>query len=250
MSKRLERLSAWIEANPYKIYADYRDTISDEQAQMLVSGEFQEFDESMWEWEINTTDFIDWAEWESEFAQEAGYDEFDSMPQLLQDMAQEYRFTDCAHLIDGAIRNWSGHVIAWPIKRNGDYIEFPAPFYHDKETLRRLSDYMRKSCCMAPSDCQASYPDTRLTVLGTLDLLAIYKAQKAPKFITIDKHDYTLGHEPWNGAGEGYYDSYFRSDKPRKYRAKFYIDGKNPGYGVDSIFGLTGSCWGNELNAA
>lgn len=248
MSVRLNRLNAWIVANPYKIYADYRDCISDDMAQMLVAGEFQEFDESIFEWELNASDYVEWNEWESEFASEAGYDEFENMPEWLQEHAQSERFIDCTDLIESSISQWSGHVIAWPIKRNGEYIEFPAPFYHDKETIKKLAGYMRKYCGMSANDIQASYPDTRLTVLGTLDLLAIYKAQRAPTHLTIDKHDCTLGHEPWNGAGEGYCDSYFRSDKPRKYRAKFYVDGKNPGYGVDSIFGLSGSCWSNTLD--
>lgn len=247
MSKRLTRLASWIASNPYKIYADYRDCISDEQAQMLISGEFESFDSEMWEWEINASDYIEWAEWESEFASEAGYDEWDAMPQWLQDFAQESRWTDCSDLIESGIRQWSGHVIAWPMKRSGEYIKFPCPWYNDKETNKRLADYMRKACGMKRGDIQASYSDTRLTVLGTLDLLAIYKAQRKPEFVTIDKHDVTLGHEPWNGAGEGYFDSYFRAEKARKYRAKFYVDGKNPGYGVDSIFGLSGSCWRNEL---
>lgn len=250
MSKRLDRLSKWIEKNPYPIYAAQGDCISDDMAQMLITGDFTGFDESMWEWEINASDYIDWSDWQEEFATEAGYDEWDSMPEWLQEFAMERRFTDATDLIEGSIRAWSGHVIAWPMKRNGDYIEFPAPFYHDRETLRSLSDYMRKSCNVPYADCQASYPDTRLTVLGTLDLLDIYKAQRAPTHVTIDKHDSTIGHEPWNGAGEGYHDSYFRSDKPRKYRAKFYVDGMNPGYGVDSIFGLSGSCWRNELNVS
>jgi hypothetical protein len=246
MSKRLERLSKWIEANPYKIYADYRDCISDDQAQMLIAGEFQAFDESMWEWENHCSEFVEWSDWESEFASEAGHDEWDVMPEWLQEWALDLRFTDCSDLIETSIRQWSGHVIAWPIKRNGEYILFPCQWYQDKVENKKRRNYMRQTCGFK-LNCEASYDDTRLTVLGTLDLLAIYKAQKAPTYVTIDKHDFTLGHEPWNGAGEGYYDSYYHSDKPRRYKAKFYVDGSNPGYGVDSIFGLTGSCWRNEL---
>lgn len=245
MSKRLERLAAWIERNPYKVYADYRDTISDEQAQMLLAGEFQEFDESMWEWEVNCDDYAEWHEWESEFAQQAGYDEWESMPEWLQDFASESRFVDCSDMIRGAIRNYSGNVIAWLQKRNGDYIEFPFP-YNDASENKRLRRYLKEACGIA-GDSEAYYEGTRLTALGTVDLWEVYRKQKRPTHIVMCSNTKTIGHEPWQGSGTMANDAY-AGKSGRVFPAKFFIDGKNPGYGVDSIFGLSGHMWRDELD--
>ncbi|MEO1748683.1 MAG: hypothetical protein AAFR27_08725, partial [Pseudomonadota bacterium] len=126
MSVRLDRLEAWAENNPYRVYADYQDSISDDQAQMILHGEFDEFAESIWEWESNCRTYCHWDEWRAEFATQAGYESWDDMPEWLQEFADERRNVDCSDLIEGAIRNWSGNVIAWLKKPNGDYIEFPA----------------------------------------------------------------------------------------------------------------------------
>ena len=115
MSKRLERLAKWCDDNPYKVYGAYDDIISDEQAAMLLSGNLTEFDEAIWEWEIYDQDYV-WQygkpEWDSEFATEAGYESYDAMPLWLQEWASDQFTVDCSDLIETAIGNWSGNVVA------------------------------------------------------------------------------------------------------------------------------------------
>lgn len=243
---RMARLNAWIEANPYRLYADYRDTISDEQAQMLLNGEFEQFDESMWEWELNASDYIDWSEWESEFASVAGYDEFNAMPEWLQDHAQETRWIDASDLIEGAIGNWSGHVAATLIKRNGDYIEFP--YYgwgaNDAATNKPLADYMRRHCGIDPRASEPTYAGTYMKAIGTVDLLPIYKARRAPTHVLLSPHQTTIGHEPLNGSGTMGDDQY--KGRTRYMRARFKVDSLDR-YGIDSVFGLCGSMWRDHM---
>jgi hypothetical protein len=238
MTKRLERLSAWIEANPYRVHATYRDTISDEQAQMLLDGEFEAFNESVWEWEINTSDYVDWSEWEAEFASEAGYDEWDAMPEWLQDYASETRWVDCSDLIEGAVSNWSGHVAATVYKRNGELIEFQGAWgqWWDK----RAAEYLKRHCGIDPHASEPTYAGTYLKAIGTIDLLPIYKAQRAPIAVLMSPRQHTIGHEPLNGSGTMGDDQY--KGRERYMRATFRVDSLDR-YGIDSVFGLTGSMW-------
>lgn len=243
MSKRMERLNAWINANPYQLFAHYRDCISDEQAQFLLDGEFESFNESVWEWEINASDYIDWNEWESEFASAANYDEWDSMPEWLQEFAQERRFIDSSDLIEGAIRNYSGHCIAWLFKRNGDAIEFDAWGDSNPANTR----YLKRQWNIDNRKSEATYGGTILTALGRIDLLTIYKSQRKPTHIILDSQTYLIGHEPWNGSGTAWSDYYSGPKNKPPVKARFFVDGLNPGYGVDSIFGLSGQCWANDI---
>jgi hypothetical protein len=248
MSKRMERLILWIENNPYVICADYQDTITDKQAQMLLSGNFQQFDEDMFENELRFYDYIDWSSWEEEFSQEAGYMSFDVMPENIQNLAYENRNIDTSHYIRGCINNYSGNIVAYPMKKSGDYIEFPHA-YNDKESNNNLARYFRRDLGFK-KEIYTNYPNTILVILGQIDLLKIYESQRAPKFIIVDKYDSSIGHAGYEGAGEGYYDSYYGLNIPRKFAAKFFVDGQQGFYSIDSIFGLSGSFWKNFLNYA
>jgi len=241
-TKRLARLNAWIEANPYRIYADYRDCISDEQAAMLIAGEFESFYESMWEWEINASDYIDWSDWETEFAKTARYEEWDDMPEWLQNHAIESRIVDCSDLIETAINNWSGHVTAMPLKRNGEPIEFQGAWgqWWDK----RAAEYLKRHCGIDPRASEPTYSGTYLKAIGTLDLFAIYKARKRPTHVLLSPQQTTIGHESLNGSGTMGDDQY--NGKPRYMPARFAVDSLNS-YGVDSVFGLTGSMWSDVM---
>lgn len=242
MSKRLDRLNAWIERNPYKIYGDYRDTITHEQAQMLLDGDFQAFDESMWEWEINATDYIDWDDWESEFAQEAGYESWDDMPQWLQDHASELRFTDCSDLIQTAISNYSGHVVATPRKRNGEPIEYLGAWGQAWD--KRQAEYLRRHCGIDPRKSEPTYSGTYMRAIGRLDFLELYKAQRKPVAIQMSPNQTTIGHERLNGSGTMGDDQY--KGRVRFMPATFHIDNLDR-YGIDSVFGLVGSMWADWM---
>lgn len=243
ISKRLTRMFAWIDANPYEIFGDRNDSLTDDQANMIIRGEFDKFIEDWSEVEFNASDYIDWSDWESEFATEFGYDSFDDMPERIQDLARDNRSYDASDLFDTCLSNWSGHVCARLVKRNGDYVEFPH-YYNCAADNKRMQDYLKRSCGIDGWKGEATYPSTWLTVLGKVDLRAIWKANKAPSEVYITKDDFTIGHEPCNGSGTCGTDQY--KGKSRWMKAEFFIDGTR-GYGIDSIFGLVGSCWSNEL---
>lgn len=242
MSKRLDRLTAWIEANPYRLYADYRDTITDEQAQMLLDGDFESFDESMCEWEFDCSRYIEWADWESDFAEQAGYDEWDDMPEWLQDYASESRFIDASDLIEGAIRNYSGNIAATLYKRNGEPIELLGAWGQPWDKVQ--ADYLRRHCGIDPRKSEPTYAGTYLKAIGQIDLLAIYRSQRKPRQIHMSPRQTTIGHESLNGSGSCGDDQY--KGKARWMDATFRVDSLDR-WGIDAVFGLSGHMWGTEM---
>ena len=242
-TKRMARMLAWIEANPYEVYGDYRDTVSDEQAQMIIAGEFDKFWESWCEVEFNASDYAYWADWEQEFADEFGLEDWDSVSETIKEVCYQNRVTDCSDLLSTCLKNWRGHVCARLLHSNGDAIEFPSPYEHDDNAKRARFLAM---FCGIHGDSEATYDGTYLTALGRVDLKQILDDGKAHEFVTLEAGKcFTIGHEPWNGSGTCANDQY--KGKRRTFRADFFVDGQR-GYGVDSIFGLTGQCWQHDLH--
>jgi hypothetical protein len=244
MSKRMKRMLEWIEKNPYEIYGDRNDEATDKQANFLLQGDFAAFDESFFEVEINASDYTDWCYWQKEFAVAFGFESWDLVPKNIQEICRDNRFTDCSDLLNTYLNNWNGHVCARLMDSRGDFIEFPSPYEDESNAFR--ARYLSRYCGIK-GDSEAAYDGTFLTALGRIDLLDIYKSQTKPEYVKLEKGScFTIGVEPSNGSGTCNNDQ-FESETPRIFKAVFYVDGKR-GYGVDSIFGLTGKCWQNNLH--
>lgn len=251
----LNDIATWTEVNPYKVYADYRDCISDEQAAMLLNGEFDAFHESIEQWESNAFDYAEWSEHESELLSEFAEriiecfpdddidddSDFDDLPQEVQDAFNENTWIDCSDLIESAISSYDGMIAATLYKRNGEPIEFQGAW--GQEWDASAARYLKRYCDIDPRKSEPTYAGTYVKALGTLDLLQIYKTGKAPTHVLVSKDIMTIGHEALNGSGTLGDDQY--KGKPRWYRARFTVDATSR-YGVDSVFGLTG-CWRTEL---
>jgi hypothetical protein len=241
MSKRLDRLNAWCEANPYRIYGDYRDTISDNQAAMLLEGDFESFDESFWQWEQSCND-AHYRDWMDEFACEAGYENHHAMPNKLSAFASERFIIDMSDAIQTAIRNYNGMVVATLKQSNGNLIEFPHPDSCPRENSTNAM-YLARWCGIEASKAEPTYSGTYLKACGNVDLLAIYKSGKAPLRVYVTPQTFTIGHESFNGSGTCGLDQY--TALARWFPATFKIDALDR-YGIDSVFGLT-SVWRSEL---
>lgn len=248
VSKRRARMYKWLSDNPYRFYGDYRDQISDEMAQMIIAGEFDSFYDEFSEWEFSLYDYADLSDLKSEFASEFGYDSFAEMPEGIKDLFNENVAYDTSDYFRTCVKNWSGNVVARLVKRNGEYIEFPCEWEHDKEYARKLADYLKRHCGIEkPYDNEAGYSGSYLVALGTIDLMQILEKRQKPTHLWISERDFTLGHNSWNGSGTCANDQY--KGKRRKMKAEFRIDSAYR-YGVQSVYGLTDSCWSNELELA
>lgn len=244
----IKSVYAYCDKNPYYVYGDRNDCVTDEMAEMLISGQFESFNESIWEWELHNEHYNDWDSWESEFAESFGFDSWADIPEELQELARDNRYTDQSDYIETCLRNWRGNVVAHLIKRNGDYIEFPCVNDYNAKENSRLQAYL-KTLGINGHKWEALYANTYLVALGTIDLLEIYKTQKAPKFVTIGADDFLLGFNGFNGSGTAESSTGWLAGKSRKFKAVFNVDGAS-GYGVDQTFGFIGRCWQNELSVS
>lgn len=251
----LGRIAEYVQSRPYEVYADYRDCISNEQAAMLLTGQFEQFNESVWQWEIDASGYADWSELQNDMADEFGDDiavawpdcdidedsGFDDMPQEVMDVFRENTSVDCSDMIESAIRAWDGMIVATLYKRNGEPIEFQGAWgqYWDK----RAAEYLKRHCGIDPRKSEPTYAGTYMKALGTIDLLQVYKSGKVPTHVLVSRDVMTIGHERLNGSGTLGDDQY--KGPPRWYRARFRVDALDS-YGVDAVFGLTG-CWRKPL---
>ncbi|MBO6814548.1 MAG: hypothetical protein JJ891_06795 [Rhizobiaceae bacterium] len=246
-SKRRTRMMQYLNDNPYVVYGDYRDVLPDRLAELIIAGEFDTFREEWWEIELETYDYIDWSFWESEFADAFGYENFEQVPERIKDILFDSRWVDFSGLLRTCLRNWRGNVCARPVKRSGEYIEFPCG-WDPQPNAGYLARYLKDHCGIDdPWQNEAGYQDTYLTVLGTLDLEEILESGKKPTHIIISSDDFTLGACTWNGSGTCANDQY--KGRTRKIAAEIFIDGTR-GYGVQETYGLVGPCWANEIKVA
>jgi hypothetical protein len=251
----LQEIAVYVEDNPYEVYADRNDCISDAQAAMLLAGDFESFDDSMWQWETNASDYAQWGDLQSDVLNTFGEriiaawpdDELDDdsdwgdMPQEVQDTFDESTCIDCSDLITSAIRAYDGMIAATLYKRNGEPIEFQGAW--GQEWDKRAAEYLKRHCGINPRKSEPTYAGTYMKALGTVDLLQVYKTGVAPTHVYVTPHVMTIGHDRLNGSGTLGDDQY--KGRPRWFKAQFRVDALDS-YGVDSVFGLTG-CWRSEL---
>jgi hypothetical protein len=239
MSKRLNRLNKWAEENPYVVYADRNESLTNEQAQMLLDGDFESFDDQIYD---HTYDDCGYAFefWSQGFAEEAGYSSYSTMPEWLQNFARDRFQIDTSDYIETLIRQFNAMVTATLIKRNGEPVTLPSG--GDTKHLR----YIQKHCGIMHGTTAdfGLYDGTYLKALGTINLLDAYKTRTKPTQIFITPATPTIGHCAYNGSGSCNDDQY--NGKPRWMKAKFQVDALTR-YGVDSTFGLT-EYWRKEID--
>lgn len=252
-TKRMTRMITWIEKNPHTVYADYRDELPQNMAQMILDGEFDKFWETAWESEWDMMDYPGaWDYWESEFASEFGFDSWDQVPARIQEVCLENRFVDTSDYWKTVCSNTRFHVVARLVKRSGEYIEFPNEdcVWHDAGENAKRRQYLKRHCGIDLYNgrvAESYYDYTYLSVLGRVDLNEILESQKKPEKIVVSPECFTLGFNGSNGSGTCNHDRY--KGKERVMHAELYIDGTR-GYGVDETYGLVGECWSNEIQIA
>jgi hypothetical protein len=261
LSKRMSRMLAWIDANPCEIYADYHDTISDDQAAMILAGEFDSFWESTWEAEWQMTDYPEfWDYWESEFASEFGFDSWSDVSDTIKEFAYENRAVDSSDFWRSCVRNYDAKVNAVLMKRDGELIYAPANSWGMDSQDTRLAHYIKRAfdvklprrhetqaqdILAAIEPIYGGYDMECAVLCGTVDLWEILESRIVPTHVEVTPQDSDnlLWYEFFNGAGNM---GSIPIGKTRKFRASFHLDGTR-GYGIDSCYGFCGSFWQNEM---
>lgn len=252
MTDLLDRMKVWLEKNPYEIYGDYNDSLTVEQAQMLLQGDIDSFHDSINEWFDDFYHYIDFSEIQDEFikefAEDMGVDpdaDFNDLDFVYQEVFDCHKRVNNSDFLDTCLRQTNYNVVAIPVKQSGNQIQFP---HHNNEDSanRYHNKYLKDNLGVENGwDAETYYFYDVLKVCGRVDWQHIYK-NGPPSHITVSKENKPncLTHNDWNGSGgTGYVDI----TKSKKFRASFIID-NDKSYGVDSVFGFSDSFWRKELD--
>ena len=256
-TKRLARMVQWCTDNPATLYADYRDELPANMANMILQGQFDDFEMAVCELEWQATDYTEfWSLWEAEFASEFGYDSWADMPDRITELAMEFRQVDTSDWLKTLCRNTKFRVNAVLKKQNGEYVYGPSLQYWDRDEWQRAR-YIRDAFGFAATPKNAAveleiiyggYDRERATVIGTVDLWEILESRTKPTHITVGPRDSDnlLWYDWCNGCGNM---GSLPIAKERKWPASFHVDGSR-GYGVDACYGFVGSMWAHELQVS
>lgn len=252
----------WLENNPYTVYGDYRDELSDKQIEALLDGNLEKFDELWWEVEINASDYADRDGHENELRQEImrelDYDEEDldedgELHEIIKEAFTDAFIVDCSDLLQTCLRNTRGvHIVATLLDEHGEPYYFPQWENGDEqnEQLREiLKDFVED-----PDAAEAVYSNEVLKICGTIDLSDLYERLcnhartssgvddfKMPTKIRVGPrdNDHALLHSGWQGSGSLGSIKFTRE----KIFACELVNDKLLRYGVDAVYGFTGQFW-------
>ena len=254
-TKRLARMVKWCNDNPAHLYADYRDELPRDMANMILQGDFDGFSESLCELEWQASEYAEfWTDWEDSFAREFGYDSWADIPDRIAELTLDYRWIDSADWLKTLCRNTRLRVNAVLHKTNGELVYGPSLQHWNRDEQRRAR-YIRDAFGFAatPSATAQSleiiyggYDRESAIVIGTVDLWDILESRTKPTHITVGPRDSDnlLWYEFCNGCGNM---GSLPITRTRKWPATFHVDGSR-GYGVDDCYGFVGSMWAHELD--
>lgn len=268
-----DKILKYLEENPNRIYASgYDDVISDEMAQMLLTGRFDEFSESALELisdYVNSADF--WYEWENEYARAFGDGTWDDIHPVEREFVEENRMCDETPWLEDAIKHWRGHIVASlmrPDAPEGDNLIYAPSNWTDSdgemddrevELARWLIDTFNPVLPEGEGTAEerlrdgleivyGGYDREKMVVGGKLNLFEIWQKQEKPGFLTVGPEDVDniLFYEHFNGCGNM---GSLKLQKTVTLPAEFEVDSLRT-YGVDSCYGFTGSWWNHELRVS
>ena len=241
---------AYCDENPYKVYADCRDSFDHDHNFLAAVVEAETIDslrdlfsEKLWELEANTSDYLD----RKEYYTQLTHNYFEDAPSWKAlshalDSVEHYILLDVSDAFATMLGNTTCRVTATLLDQHGEPFEAPH-FENDykaiaKRNARLLGD------SYAGSD--ATYSESYLTVLGTIDLAQLYKDCCKPDFqlpntITVNGYDSAVFFNSYNGSG-----SDLVKLQPLKARFRLRYDATRR-YGVQDTYGFTGRVWDNEL---
>lgn len=263
----LGKVATWAEENPYTVYGDRNDELSDDQIELLLTDR-QAFDESWWEVEMNASDYCEWGDHYKNLCEEFGEDiiacypdelagmeadelEWSDVPDDVQQAFHENSSVDCSDLLDTCLRHASPKIIAIPLDSDapdgdddeGEQIGPPNGDLDDEQNEARVK-YLADKFGIDGWAAESCYYHETLKVMGTLDLRDVYKNGK-PKSVTIGPDSKLIFHTSWNGSGCM---GDVTATKTVTLPAIFKLDAGN--YGIQAVYGFVGSMWADELTVA
>lgn len=267
--KLADDIREWTEANPYKVYGDYRDEFDAETVTLLLEDR-QAFEEKFCEIEDNAFIYAEWAEHRADlintfadriaeaypelFTDRDADDavEWEELPDELTEAFEEAKFCDCSDLLETMLRNTQLHIVAIPydpdapegISDPDDAGIGPPNGDLDEEQNAARVAYLAEKFGIDGWAAESCYYHESLKVMGRLDLRKVYEEGK-PTAITIGPDSSLIFHTSWNGSGCM---GDVRATKTVTLPARFIVDSGS--YGIDAVYGFTGEVWSGDLAVA
>ena len=217
-----QRILEYVKENPISLYVHYDESISDEAAQWLLSGEYAKFDEYIHE--ITNGGEEVW-HFKQDIVSQFELDDWDDLPDEMQDSINDkiYEYLDTSNAIEQLIKNWNGNVVAFVKDDNGEYLYSPSHYEGDPEdpndANERNAMLMKKKLGLPDYEdyegtygqkfaqkaelVYGGYDRESLIVIGKVDLHSIYQKQVAPTRVEVSPKDidHLLFFEAFNGCG-------------------------------------------------
>lgn len=245
---------AWCEANPYTLYADYRDEVPAEVVAGVLNGDEDAVGKWLSEVEDGAWPYIEWDDTFAELRRDVEFDDADE--EEAREVFDESRWIDTSDYLDTTARYTRLHIVATPyIGAPGQYLseedqpeelfQFPHAYCPDGESERRAAQLREVFGIENPEEAEVCYEFDTLKVIGSLNIADVLK-NGAPTHITISPAmiDNIVTHNRVNGSGGC---GTVRVTKTVTLPAMFRVDDGDR-YGVDSVFGFVGEVWRKDLH--
>lgn len=264
----MQALQEYAEANPYKVYGDRNDTFDgdgDFIEEILDAKKLEDlqevFDEKYFSIEENVLGNYNFSDyWQEAFAEVTeGFDKPDF--DILSEAMQEFEINDVPPLdltdvMETCLRNTTAHIAAVPHLPKRQCLEAPH-FEQSEDCQRECIDILNRICKFGMTYKgdkwpDATYPESFLNLMGTLDLVDIWrKANKGefavPNAITFgpSESDSYVFFASYNGSGSGFEPAFTRDVTMR---CQFRYDPKRR-YGIQKTYGFVERIWKEEHRA-
>lgn len=265
MEKSLyERVTKWCEENPVKYYGHYDDELPDDVVSALLEGNQNEAFDHMWEHEIRMADYNDYSyELDNLFSEldlddpesaEDGeeWEKLKAQREEAREAFYENRQEDFSDFWKTAARNTDCRVTVTLLHNGGEI--YPPHWECGEDENQERERILFELFGMTKEDCdkiEATYSSEVLKLCGSIDIRPLLKyGAKITNKVTLRQSDAgnLLFHDSWNGSGS-MGDLIIRKEEPITLECRVRLD-KAIKYGVDEVYGFTGSFWSHEIDLA
>lgn len=240
------------EKNPYKVYGDRNDELADDQIEALLEGNLEKFWELWDRVETSAWEYADRDGWEADIRKEVvelldiSDEELEEMNELIDETLSENFHIDTSDLLSTCMRHARCKVTATILDADGECYYFPHWENGEEQNAELVAklDFVKD-----PYAAECVYSSEVLKICGTIDIEDVYEklkqGYKMPTKIKVgpSDNDNALLHQSWSGSGNM---GSIEFTKESVYSCHLANDSANR-YGVDAVYGFTGSWWRHEL---
>jgi hypothetical protein len=256
--KEIATIVSWCEKNPMPMYGDRGDRLPDAIAARMVGDlNLESLGEWLWECENHNSDYA-----MNDYLDEAARDivdlldidceasDFQETQEIIKQTILENYTVDSSDFLRVCLRNCSPHITATIVDADGDGYHFPQslPYHNDRDTNAACLRKLRTIGIRNGWKAESFDAYDQLKIIGTIDMHWFYTelcaGRKPNGKIRIGSLGRPFAHNSFNGSG-GTGD--ITISGTHLVDCTLQLDSKDR-HGIDSVYGLTGECWRDELD--